>query len=418
MDLAKGEGTGGATFSWGGRTVSGSTATTSNTPIGNKSGFINEAARAAFYSSNSEQQAIRMSRHAHDQRHKKAKEKVKTPFGAGVVETVRADGVYVVRLDWGRAYLQAADITAEDHAEHHSGEPSEFLKSLVFGGLDGIVTTFAIVATSIGAGLSSGSVILLGIANLVADGLSMGLGDYFSARAEIDYARAEERREKWEMEHYPEGEVAEMIDLYEQNGMTRQDATQVITIMSRYKDFFVKVMMVEELGLTPPDGLASPVKSGLIMCVAFVLFGSVPLVVYGALLSTPISPTDNFIICCACTALTLFLLGMAKGSFIKQGRVMSGLKMVLNGAIATAAGYSIAILIRYLTGSTDHSEIGATGTKRALLRGAGAAGHVGATEQYVGVASSMFMSSGALLLLLHMAWKGGGRMKRDTVGRL
>ena len=70
--------------------------------------------------------------------------------------------------------------------EVHSGEASGYIKSLVFGGLDGIITTFAIVAAVDGAGLDTNTVILMGVANLIADAISMGLGDYISSKAEAD----------------------------------------------------------------------------------------------------------------------------------------------------------------------------------------------------------------------------------------
>ena len=78
------------------------------------------------------------------------------------------------------------------------------MKSLVFGGLDGIVTTFAVVAASVGGSLTSDVVLLLGFAKLIADGLAMGVGDYLSSQAEVDYTRAEHTREKWELDNHPE----------------------------------------------------------------------------------------------------------------------------------------------------------------------------------------------------------------------
>ncbi len=69
----------------------------------------------------------------------------------------------------------------------------------MFGGLDGIITTFAVVAASVGGNLSSDVILLMGFANLIADGLSMGFGDYLSSQAEVDYTKAEHTREKWEL---------------------------------------------------------------------------------------------------------------------------------------------------------------------------------------------------------------------------
>ena len=73
----------------------------------------------------------------------------------------------------------------------------DFVKSLIFGGLDGIITTFAVVAAVAGSNMDSDVVILMGIANLLADGISMGLGDFLSEIAENNYVNKEREREMW-----------------------------------------------------------------------------------------------------------------------------------------------------------------------------------------------------------------------------
>jgi VIT1/CCC1 family predicted Fe2+/Mn2+ transporter len=103
----------------------------------------------------------------------------------------------------------------------------------VFGGLDGIITTFAVVAAASGADLGGDVVILMGIANLVSDGISMGLGDYFSEKSEKDYIKNEWKRETWENENYPEGEQAEMIELYEGEGISKEDATVIVQTFAK-----------------------------------------------------------------------------------------------------------------------------------------------------------------------------------------
>lgn len=106
--------------------------------------------------------------------------------------------------------------------KHKKG--GEFLKSLVYGGLDGIITTFAIVMGALGADLSIGTVLVLGVSNMFSDGLSMALGDYLSSKAEIDFNKAERAREAWEVENNPEGEKLEMEELYKAKGMDPEDA--------------------------------------------------------------------------------------------------------------------------------------------------------------------------------------------------
>lgn len=149
-----------------------------------------------------------------------------------------------------RKYHETRVVTSSD--EYHKTEGG-LLKPMIFGGLDGILTSFAIVAGAAGGNLSSGVVLILGFSNIFADALSMGVGEFLSSKAENEWILSERRREEWELENYPEGEIREMVDLYMEKGMSRQDAESVITTMAKYKDFFVDIMMTQELQLQVPE---------------------------------------------------------------------------------------------------------------------------------------------------------------------
>lgn len=127
------------------------------------------------------------------------------------------------------------------------------LKPTIFGGLDGILTSFAIVAGATGGRLSTQVVLILGFSNIFADALSMGVGEFLSSKAENEWILKERDREAWEMENYPEGEIREMVDIYESKGMDRADAELVVSTMAKYKEFFVDIMMNQELELQVPE---------------------------------------------------------------------------------------------------------------------------------------------------------------------
>jgi len=129
------------------------------------------------------------------------------------------------------------------HHEPHSTTSGDLVKALVFGGLDGIMTTFAIVAAAAGGGADWKTVLIFGFSNKIADAWAMGFGEYVSGVAELDLARAERAREEWEVENYIEGEIKEMEEIYEARGFTAEEAREVVLIHAKDPKRFVDVMM-------------------------------------------------------------------------------------------------------------------------------------------------------------------------------
>jgi vacuolar iron transporter family protein len=144
-------------------------------------------------------------------------------------------------------------------------------------------------------------VIVLGLANLFADAISMGLGDALSEKAEMDMIAREYKRETWEMDSNPAGEVGrsdklkpafcskwpsffaqikEMKELYMEQGVSAADANLILTTMAKHKTFFVNHMMVMELGMKAPEEGDNPWINGAVTFCSFVGFGSVPLISY------------------------------------------------------------------------------------------------------------------------------------------
>lgn len=148
---------------------------------------------------------------------------------------------------------------------------------------------------------------------------TVGVGEFLSSKAENEWILSERRRENWEMENYPEGEINEMIDIYEERGMSREDATQVITTMSKYQNFFVDVMMAEELGLQVPeeDHKTESMKEGVVMFCSFATFGSLPVLGYVIIPGLFPSTSEDALFAAACvvTGLVLFGMGCVKSIF-------------------------------------------------------------------------------------------------------
>ncbi len=244
-----------------------------------------------------------------------------------------------------RARDVAASVAAHslNAAERHQHEHGQYVKSAVYGGLDGIVTTFAVVAGVAGASLSAGVVLILGFANLIADGLSMAIGDYLSTKSEQEYHRAERSREQWEVEHYPEGEKRELVELYTDKGLPEEDARAIVEIIARHREAWVDVMMVEELGILASD--ESPMNNALVTFFSFGLFGLVPLLSYVVVRLIPGLPVNTFGLACTMTAATLFALGALKVKVTGQHWLRSGLETLIIGGVTAAAAYAVGALL-------------------------------------------------------------------------
>jgi VIT1/CCC1 family predicted Fe2+/Mn2+ transporter len=242
------------------------------------------------------------------------------------------------------ADVEASRLYHDVKSANEDGHQSEggLIKPIIFGGLDGILTSFAIVAGAAGGKLSPQVVMILGFSNIFADALSMGVGEFLSSKANNEWILSERQREEWELENYPEGEMKEMIEIYEEKGMTPEDARAVITVMAKYKDFFVDLMMAQELDLMVPTGdyMTESIKEGMIMFASFAFFGALPLLGYVIFpIIFPYWSSDAlFRSACCVTACVLFLMGSVKSLVSAQHWFRAGLEtLLLGGACATVA---------------------------------------------------------------------------------
>ena len=250
--------------------------------------------------------------------------------------------------------------------EHKKG--GERMKTCLFGGLDGIITTFAVVAGAGGGGLSVSVVLIMGFSSLVADALSMGVGDALSSKAEGEVAERERAREKWEFENFPEGEIKEMVEIYEGRGVSRPDAELIMNTLAKYPECFVDVMCRDELGMEPPEPSEKYdyLVSGAYCFVSFLVCGSVPLLGYVCVMPVTNDANILFTISCCLTALMLFILGALKSRFTAYSWWRSGLEVLVVGGSCAACAYLIGWLVERAMASSGLAHLGS-----------GESGHVG-----------------------------------------
>jgi len=212
------------------------------------------------------------------------------------------------------------------------------LRDMIYGGIDGAVTTFAIVAGVQGAGLSPTIIITLGIANVLADGFSMAAGNYSGTKADLDDRARLRAVEHRHIKDYPEGEREELRQILALKGLSGpllEDATDAITADTAR---WVEMMLTDEYGLspTPPAPMAAAVATFL----AFLLAGIVPLLPFLLGLENP------FLIATGATALVFFAIGTGKSRWSLAPWWRSGLETLAIGSIAAAIAYVVGTMFQ------------------------------------------------------------------------
>ena len=158
------------------------------------------------------------------------------------------------------------------------GPRSNYLRDWIYGGIDGAVTTFAIVAGVAGADLSAAVVLVLGFANLLAHGLAMAASNYIGTKAERDDYDRVLGIESKHIALEPDGEREEMRQIFAAKGFSGDDLERIVTVITSDRKLWAETMAVEEYGLSPTP--RSPVLAALSTFAAFIACGLVPLVTY------------------------------------------------------------------------------------------------------------------------------------------
>ena len=219
-----------------------------------------------------------------------------------------------------------------------AGPDRSYLRDWVYGGVDGIVTTFAIVSGVVGARLAPQIILVLGTASLVADGFAMAAADYLATRSEDEELRHAEAVERRHIEECPEGEreeVREILREYGVAGHLLDDATASVTAE---RDRWVRMMIREEYGL--PAATRSPWRAALSTFSAFLACGLVPLVPFVAAWKNP------FWIACAATGLMFVLIGALKSRWSTRPWWDSALGTLAIGGGAAVVAYVVGAWLR------------------------------------------------------------------------
>lgn len=220
------------------------------------------------------------------------------------------------------------------------------IEDFVYGGTDGAVTTFAIVSGAYGASLSIPIILILGFANLFADGFSMSIGNYLSGKTHKEYIEKERKKEEWSIDNLAEEEKEEIREIYKNKGFKDDLLEDLVKLITSKRKVWIDTMMKEELELVYDK--RKPKDTAITTFIAFNLLGLIPLspfIVINIIGITDISSNYAFIISSVFTAVSFFVIGIVKGKIVKKSWIKSGFHTVAIGGIASAVAYTVGYLL-------------------------------------------------------------------------
>jgi VIT1/CCC1 family predicted Fe2+/Mn2+ transporter len=251
-----------------------------------------------------------------------------------------------VRLAFDKRDVDASLKAHQDPRDHTRSDTGPYVADFVYGATDGIVTTFAVVSGVEGAQLDSKIVLILGVANLLADGLSMAIGNFLGRRAEMKLNDLERARELWEIENLPEEEKKEIRNILASKDVTGEDLDYLTETICRHPKLWVDMMMAEELNLTVDS--TNPIRHGLTTLFAFISIGTIPLLGHISGYFVPAIESMQFGISIGLTLIALIIVGVIRKRLTKENLWASVAEVVTLGGSAAAIAYTVGWALKSL----------------------------------------------------------------------
>jgi len=249
-----------------------------------------------------------------------------------------------------RADMAAHEFDREFLATHLADERRKAsllgeIREAVFGAQDGLVSTLAVVSTVAGASSERHVVLIAGIASGLAGIFSMAAGEYIGSKSQREIFEAQIVDERHEVHERPGEAEAEIAYLFEEDGLPRDSAVHLASIMAKHPEVLLKTMVEKELGLIVEPDEGSPLQGALVMGAAFGL-GAIPPLLPHLVLTGGVAVITSVVL----TLAVLFGIGIVKSRWTHRGWLSSGLEILAIGAVAGIAGYFFGSILPSLLG--------------------------------------------------------------------
>ena len=231
---------------------------------------------------------------------------------------------------------------AEQAGHTHTDVSGGWLRAAVFGAMDGLVTNISLIAGVGGGGVPKDTIVLTGMAGLVAGAISMAIGEYTSVTTQNEQVAAEVAKEREELRKHPEDEQLELVAMLRERGLSRELAQRVARDISTDPTYALRIHALEELGVDP-DEQPSPWLAAISSFLCFAVGAMVPLLSY-------LLGSDQLWLSLALGGLGLFAAGAVVSRFTTRGWLVNGVRQLVLGALAAGVTYLVGRLIGGVAG--------------------------------------------------------------------
>ena len=215
----------------------------------------------------------------------------------------------------------------------------------VLGGIDGCVTTFSVVSGVVGAGFSPSVALVLGGANLIADGFSMAISNYESIKADEEFIQSIRVSEQEHIDKIPLGEREEIRQIFKRKGFSGEVLETIVDTISADSNLWIDTMLTEEHGVQKIS--RDPVKAAITTFGSFIIVGLIPLVPF---MVQGMEKSLQFTFSACLAAIMFFAVGAMKSRLLSKPALRSGLGTLLTGGAAATLAFVVGYLLRGISG--------------------------------------------------------------------